>query len=348
VILRRPAVGTYVPPDAAQQFRGVFSDLLGARLPEYASRFAVYCGTYPGDAQKYVQYHQDMLDLAGVDVYDKRVLDAGCGFAPALILYGILGARELNGIELQEEMVRTVRAYEPLLPPEIRQRLMLVEGSASSLPYADRSMDIVLSNEAISHYLDVPAFLGEVSRVLAPGGTLIIADSNNARCRARRHDVYDLWEQFETGFHAPSEGVAGRKHYALKRLEMIRDQLPDLADEAARELALRTHGMTREQLVGAVSAYRRSEAMPEQTYRRGQVAVDPEGWVLERLLDPFELASGLRALGLDARAYGYWGGAGRNRAIRITNRVLQRASRIAISTTENFRVVATKTRVRAA
>jgi len=115
-----------------------------------------------------------------------------------------------------------------------------------------------------------------VSRVLAPGGTLIIADSNNARCRARRHDVYDLWEQFETGFHAPSEGVAGRKHYALKRLEIIRDQLPDLADEAARELALRTHGMTREQLVGAVSAYRRSEAMPEQTYRRGQSQLIPK------------------------------------------------------------------------
>ena len=84
-------------------------------------------------------------------------------------------------------------------------------------------MDFVLSNEAISHYLDVPAFLSEVSRVLAPGGTLIIADSNNARSRSRRRDVHDSWERFETGFHAPSqEGVDSDKHYALKRLEIVR------------------------------------------------------------------------------------------------------------------------------
>ena len=53
-------------------------------------------------------------------------------------------------------------------------------------------MDVGISNEEISHYLDVPEFLREVSRVPAPGRSLIIACSYSASSRSRRRAVYDF------------------------------------------------------------------------------------------------------------------------------------------------------------
>jgi ubiquinone/menaquinone biosynthesis C-methylase UbiE len=56
------------------------------------------------------------------------------------------------------------------------------------MPYDDGSADIVLSIEAISHHLDVPASIDEARRVLRPAGALIIADPTTRpiRCYGAR------------------------------------------------------------------------------------------------------------------------------------------------------------------
>ena len=76
------------------------------------------------------------------------------------------------------------------------------------MPYADGSFDLVLSVEAISHYRDVGAFIGEAARVLRTGGTLLLSDGNNGRNPRIRRATHALWEEFETG--KPSK--LGRKH----------------------------------------------------------------------------------------------------------------------------------------
>jgi ubiquinone/menaquinone biosynthesis C-methylase UbiE len=54
----------------------------------------------------------------------------------------------------------------------------LVRGNALSLPFADASFDRVLSICAIEHFDDGEKALGEMARVLAPGGELVMsADS---------------------------------------------------------------------------------------------------------------------------------------------------------------------------
>jgi SAM-dependent methyltransferase len=327
----------------AETYRQILVRVLDARLPGYSPWFYEYCGSYPSTAEKYVQYHSDLLALAGISVEGKRVLDCGCGFAPTLILYGLFGAVELHGVEIHDPMVTTVLELTPLLPDRIRGRLHVVQGTVADLPQADGSIDLVISNEALSHYLDTAAFLREVERVLAPGGTLIVADSNNALNPSRRREVFHLWERFETGFHAPErEGIVSDKHYALKRYEIVREAFPELSHHDARDLALCTSGMTSTAVRAAAASFVNSRQFPEHRYVRGQVAVDPAGQVLERLLNPFTVVRDLRALGLDAKAYGYWGGAAGNPAVRLANRVLQTLSRATIWTTPSFRIVAVK------
>ncbi|NWG21483.1 MAG: class I SAM-dependent methyltransferase [Chloroflexi bacterium] len=48
----------------------------------------------------------------------------------------------------------------------------LVCGHAGLLPFADHTFDLVTSIAAFEHFLDVPAVLSEVARVLRPGGVI--------------------------------------------------------------------------------------------------------------------------------------------------------------------------------
>jgi ubiquinone/menaquinone biosynthesis C-methylase UbiE len=60
----------------------------------------------------------------------------------------------------------------------------LVEGDALALPFDDASFDVVMSVCAIEHFDDGPAALAEMSRVLRPGGDLVM--SADALTRADR------------------------------------------------------------------------------------------------------------------------------------------------------------------
>ena len=48
----------------------------------------------------------------------------------------------------------------------------LVKGDVSVLPFRDRSIDLVTSVAAFEHFVDVPAVISELHRILKPGGQL--------------------------------------------------------------------------------------------------------------------------------------------------------------------------------
>ena len=49
-----------------------------------------------------------------------------------------------------------------------------VQGDALRLPFADAAFDCVVAGEALEHFVDLEAACGELARVLAPGGTLVL------------------------------------------------------------------------------------------------------------------------------------------------------------------------------
>ncbi len=62
--------------------------------------------------------------------------------------------------------------------------VLVVRGDAARLPMADGTANVVVAGEVLEHVRDLDAVVAEVSRVLRPGGTVVI-DTINATRSAR-------------------------------------------------------------------------------------------------------------------------------------------------------------------
>jgi SAM-dependent methyltransferase len=123
------------------------------------------------------------------------------------------------------------------VPPAARVRgspARFVRGDLERLPFASGSADVVLSFQVIEHLADPHAYLAEIERVLAPGGTVLITTPNRAQSDGENpyhlHE-YEADELAATlgahfasvemrGVHAV--GVAARYHAdRLRRIRLV-------------------------------------------------------------------------------------------------------------------------------
>jgi ubiquinone/menaquinone biosynthesis C-methylase UbiE len=102
----------------------------------------------------------------------QRVLDVGCGTGYLIrVLAGHYPrAQELAGIDAASNMIQAAKSIND------DERLTFVTGVAEQLPYADASMDLVVSSTSFDHWSDQGAGLAECARVLRPGGYLVLVD----------------------------------------------------------------------------------------------------------------------------------------------------------------------------
>ena len=110
--------------------------------------------------------HIHRYRFAAMWVKDKRVLDIASGEGYGS--FGLLGAgaKSIIGVDVDgEACAHAARKY------GIEARI----GSAEEIPVETASIDVVVSFETIEHVPNPKRFVQEISRVLAPGGLLIIS-----------------------------------------------------------------------------------------------------------------------------------------------------------------------------
>jgi ubiquinone/menaquinone biosynthesis C-methylase UbiE len=110
---------------------------------------------------------REMADFARWRGHD--VLEAGCGIATDGINFARAGARYV-GVDLSTSALELA---EKRFDTE-GQRGHFVIGSATELPFADDSFDLVYSCGVIHHVADTRAAVREFHRVLRPGGHAIV------------------------------------------------------------------------------------------------------------------------------------------------------------------------------
>jgi SAM-dependent methyltransferase len=100
-----------------------------------------------------------------------RVLDAACGtgFGSAVLLAS--EPASIDAFDLSPLAVEDARR-------RLGERVTVVEGDLTAIPFGDDVFDLVVCFEAIEHVRDAERGLHELARVLAPGGTLAISTPN--------------------------------------------------------------------------------------------------------------------------------------------------------------------------
>src|SRR5688572_24421121 len=113
----------------------------------------------------------DDLEVELVERYGrgKDVLEVGCG--TGLILHRAAGfARSARGIDLSAGM----------LEKAAQRGLAVAQASATELPIASASVDVVYSFKVLAHIPDIVGVMREMTRVVRPGGW-VLAEFYNAR-----------------------------------------------------------------------------------------------------------------------------------------------------------------------
>ena len=152
------------------------SELLKERVKEFWEREP--CGTKtaaaaPGTAEFFVQIERRRYELepfipelAAFERWaQKDVLEVGVGLGTDFVRFVRAGARA-SGIDLTEAAIEAVRRRLALegLTADLRV------ADAESLPFEDRSFDLVWSYGVLHHTPDTPRALAEIRRVLRPTG----------------------------------------------------------------------------------------------------------------------------------------------------------------------------------
>jgi SAM-dependent methyltransferase len=137
-----------------------------------------------------------------------RILDYGCGYGRTLAELSEVGYENLAGVDFSEAMLARARLAVP--------KAGLVRNDGHTLPFKNESFDAILLFAVLTCIPDNSEqrqLLGEVKRVLRPGGLLYVSDllvnkdPRNRERYERDEEKYDCYGVFEL-----PEGVVVRHH----------------------------------------------------------------------------------------------------------------------------------------
>ena len=137
---------------------------------------------FPSTIDPRIQHVQVLLKHFG-DLTDKRVLDVGCGKGRfARVLGEHFPGSDVWGLDISTEMLRFVPAG-----------IHATAGSMTELPFAAAAFDCVYATESLEHAVEIEKAVGEMCRVLKPGGKLVIIDKNAEHWGRFKTPAWERW-----------------------------------------------------------------------------------------------------------------------------------------------------------
>lgn len=139
---------------------GLYADTDTDALPERAVLASLGCGNPTAVADLLAgERVLDLVSGGGIDVLLSARRVGPSGFA--------------WGVDMTTEMLELARANAAAAGVD---NVEFLQGRIEAVPLADASVDVVISNCVVNLSVDKPAVLGEVHRVLMPGGRIGISD----------------------------------------------------------------------------------------------------------------------------------------------------------------------------
>ena len=116
----------------------------------------------------------------------RRVLDLACGTGDIAVLAAAAGA-DVTALDITPRMIALARVKARARGARAR----FLVGDMTALPLPDACVDVVTTGYGLRNVPDLDAALGEIHRVLRPGGRLLSLDFNRPS-----------WPPLRAGYHA--------------------------------------------------------------------------------------------------------------------------------------------------
>jgi SAM-dependent methyltransferase len=224
--------------------------------------------------------------------------DIGCWLGFTCVLELASGAAHVFGIELTETFTTSSRNYAADHGLEQITFLPIKDGS---VPVDSASIDWVLINQVLCNAYpnSFGQSLAEACRILKPGGTLLLCDSNNPYCSATVERLLATYRKYEVG-DGTMENPAGFN--IKRRMAIMRQAVPTLNEEQATLLAQNTAYCWGDTLKNAALDFSRTGKMPNSRFVENvnRTVVNPvTGAAHGNITDPYALAQEVEAHGMD-------------------------------------------------
>jgi len=106
----------------------------------------------------------------------ERLLDVGCGEGRHSLAAYLTPGVSVVGLDLSAKDLSTAKGrIDDMAPYDPKGSIQFCRGDATRLPFPDHAFDRVICSEVLEHIPNFVAVLGELYRVLKPGGRLCVS-----------------------------------------------------------------------------------------------------------------------------------------------------------------------------
>ena len=153
---------------------------------QIASHFDATSSSYQPDISQSDGRVQAVLRHLG-NLDGKHLLDAGCGKGRyAKLIKQLYPQAMITAMDVSAEMLR-----------HVPQGIRTVQNSILNTPFDDGEFDAIICIEALEHAVQIEESIGELARILAPGGKLVIIDKNAEMLGALEMPNWEKWFDVE-------------------------------------------------------------------------------------------------------------------------------------------------------
>jgi ubiquinone/menaquinone biosynthesis C-methylase UbiE len=119
------------------------------------------------------------------NIYQKKVLEIGCGHGGISTFFAVNGAKQVIGIDLNTFHLEIARNFKSKIEKDLNisgeegLNLSFLEMNAYEMDFEPESFDIVVADNVFEHFMDTEKVFAQSFKILKPGGMLVVPSFNS-------------------------------------------------------------------------------------------------------------------------------------------------------------------------
>jgi 2-polyprenyl-3-methyl-5-hydroxy-6-metoxy-1,4-benzoquinol methylase len=141
-----------------------------------------------------LQLKSKIISGISTNLYNKNVLEIGCGHGGISIYAAMVGAKTVIGIDVSDNALKSAKLLKLKIEDETNSRLSVQfkKMAAEKMLFNEGELDVIIADNVFEHVDNVYNVLKECSYVLKKGGKVVIPSFSTIRSKYGPHIKYGI------------------------------------------------------------------------------------------------------------------------------------------------------------